>query len=79
MTGAFLNPADILDFREQCKSFEEIVAWGTLPINLDGARTAQGIRTARRVGCKTLAHYPASISRKFIAFAFRRCAWSRVR
>ena len=39
--GAFLNPADILDFREQNKSFENIAAWGTLPINLYGARTPE--------------------------------------
>jgi hypothetical protein len=31
--GAFLNPADILDFREQSQSFENIAAWGTLPVN----------------------------------------------
>jgi hypothetical protein len=35
--GAFLNPADILDFREQSQSFENIAAWGTLPVNLYGA------------------------------------------
>src|SRR5215510_2190802 len=34
VTGAFLNPADILDFREQTQSFERIAAWGTIPINL---------------------------------------------
>ena len=37
VTGAFLNPADILDFREQSRSFERIAAWGTLPLNLYGA------------------------------------------
>ena len=36
--GAFLNPADILDFREQSQSFESIAAWGTLPVNLYGAK-----------------------------------------
>ena len=36
--GAFLNPADILDFREQTQSFENIAAWGTLPVNLYGAK-----------------------------------------
>ena len=36
--GAFLNPADILDFREQSQSFENIAAWGTLPVNLYGAK-----------------------------------------
>jgi putative ABC transport system permease protein len=38
VTGAFLNPADILDFREQSQSFENIAAWGTLPVNLYGAK-----------------------------------------
>ena len=38
VNGAFLNPADILDFREQSQSFENIAAWGTLPINLYGAK-----------------------------------------
>src|SRR5215211_8152459 len=37
VNGAFLNPADILDFREQSQSFERIAAWGTLPVNLYGA------------------------------------------
>jgi putative ABC transport system permease protein len=35
--GAFLNAADILDFREQSQSFENIAAWGTLPVNFYGA------------------------------------------
>ena len=38
VNGAFLNPADILDFREQSQSFENIAAWGTLPVNLYGAK-----------------------------------------
>jgi len=37
VNGAFLNPADILDFRGQSQSFERIAAWGTLPVNLYGA------------------------------------------
>src|SRR5690349_4567249 len=41
--GAFLNPADILDFREQSQSFERIAAWGTLPLNLYGARTPERV------------------------------------
>src|SRR3954454_8713432 len=28
VNGAFLTPADILDFREQSQSFERIAAWG---------------------------------------------------
>lgn len=44
--GAFLNPADILDFREQSQSFENIAAWGTVPTNLYGGsynERAEGI------------------------------------
>lgn len=36
--GAFLNPADIQDFREQSQSFENIAAWGTVPTNLYGGK-----------------------------------------
>lgn len=43
VTGAFLNPADILDFREQSQSFERIAAWGTLPLNLYGAKTPERV------------------------------------
>ena len=39
--GAFLNPADILDFREQSQSLERIAAWGTVPINLYGAKALE--------------------------------------
>src|SRR5262245_20888306 len=45
INGAFLNPADILDFREQRKSFERIAAWGTLPLNLYGARTPERVES----------------------------------
>lgn len=41
--GAFLNPADILDFREQSQSFEGIAAWGTLPLNLYGAKSPERV------------------------------------
>ena len=43
VNGAFLNPADILDFREQSQSFERIAAWGTLPLNLYGARSPERV------------------------------------
>ena len=43
VNGAFLNPADILDFREQSQSFEGIGAWGTLPVNLYGARSNERV------------------------------------
>jgi putative ABC transport system permease protein len=43
--GAFLNPADILDFREQSQCFDLIAAWGTLPVNLYGAKTPERIES----------------------------------
>jgi len=43
--GAFLNPADILDFRQQSKTFERIAAWGTLPVNLYGAKKAERVES----------------------------------
>ena len=43
VNGAFLNPADILDFREQSQSFERIAAWGTLPVNLYGAKSLERV------------------------------------
>jgi len=45
VNGAFLNPADILDFREQSQSFERIAAWGTLPLNLYGARSLERVES----------------------------------
>lgn len=45
INGAFLNPADILDFREQSQSFENIAAWGTLPVNLYGARSLERVES----------------------------------
>ena len=43
VSGAFLNPADILDFREQSQSFVQIAAWGTLPVNLYGAQSLERV------------------------------------
>ena len=43
--GAFLNPADILDFRDQSQSFERIAAWGTVPINLYGAKSLERVES----------------------------------
>jgi len=43
VNGAFLNPADILDFRQQSQTFESIAAWGTLPLNLYGARSPERV------------------------------------
>jgi putative ABC transport system permease protein len=45
ITGAFLNPADILDFREQSQSFERVAAWGTLPVNLYGAKSLERVES----------------------------------
>ena len=45
VNGAFLNPADILDFREQSQSFERIAAWGTFPVNLYGAKTPERVES----------------------------------
>ncbi|HEX3187617.1 MAG TPA: ABC transporter permease [Pyrinomonadaceae bacterium] len=42
---AFLNPADILDFREQSQCFDLIAAWGTLPVNLYGAKTPERVES----------------------------------
>lgn len=33
----------ILDFREQSKTFDRIAAWGTLPVNLYGAKTPERV------------------------------------
>jgi putative ABC transport system permease protein len=43
VSGAFLNPPDILDFREQSQSFGQIAAWGTLPVNLYGTRSPERV------------------------------------
>lgn len=43
VSGSFLNPPDILDFREQSQSFGQIAAWGTLPMNLYGARSLERV------------------------------------
>lgn len=39
--GAFLNPADILDFRAQAQSFEHIASWVPLLLNLSGAASPE--------------------------------------
>ncbi|MEJ7710003.1 MAG: ABC transporter permease [Pyrinomonadaceae bacterium] len=35
------NPADIIDLREQAKSFERIASWDTLPVNLLGGSSPE--------------------------------------
>ena len=43
VSATFLNEADILDYRDQSQSFEQIAAWGTLPLNLYGATTPERV------------------------------------
>ena len=43
VSNAFLNAADYLDFREQAQSFDQVAAWGTLPLNLYGALTPERV------------------------------------
>src|SRR5258708_309642 len=43
VSGTFLNDADILDYRDQAQSFDQIAAWGTLPLNLYGALTLERV------------------------------------
>lgn len=45
VTETFLNPADILDYREQASSFEQIASWGTFPQNLIGAEKPERLET----------------------------------
>ncbi len=41
----FLNPADILDYREQAQSFEQVASWGTYPVNLSGGREPERVES----------------------------------
>lgn len=34
----FLNTDDILDYREQAQSFEQVASWVTYPVNLSGGK-----------------------------------------
>src|SRR5258705_11368746 len=43
VSNAFLNAADYLDYREQAQSFDQVAAWGTLPLNLSGALTPERV------------------------------------
>ena len=43
VSATFLNDADILDYRDQAQSFDQIAAWGTLPLNLYGALTPERV------------------------------------
>ncbi|HKY05168.1 MAG TPA: ABC transporter permease, partial [Blastocatellia bacterium] len=45
VTETFLNPADILDYREQASSFEQIASWGTFPQNLIAADRSERLET----------------------------------
>jgi predicted permease len=39
----FLNPGDILDYREQAKSFAQIASWYTIPVNLSGGSAPERV------------------------------------
>jgi putative ABC transport system permease protein len=39
----FLNPEDILDYREQARSLEQIASWGTFPVNLSGGKQPERV------------------------------------
>lgn len=41
----FLNPQDILDYREQAQSFAEVASWGTYPVNLAGGREPERVES----------------------------------
>lgn len=45
VTQTFLNPADILDYREQASSFEQIASWGTFPQNFLSANNPERLET----------------------------------
>jgi putative ABC transport system permease protein len=41
----FLNPDDILDYREQVQSFEQVASWGTYPVNLSGGKEPERVES----------------------------------
>jgi putative ABC transport system permease protein len=41
----FLNPDDILDFREQTQSFAQVASWGTYPVNLAGGKEPERVES----------------------------------
>ncbi|MDQ3648959.1 MAG: ABC transporter permease [Acidobacteriota bacterium] len=45
VSQTFLNPADILDLREQAESFERVASWGTVPLNLSGATSPERVES----------------------------------
>jgi putative ABC transport system permease protein len=44
-TPTFLNPEDILDFREQAQSFAQIASWGTAPENLSSGSNPERVES----------------------------------
>ena len=46
VTAAFLNPADILDFREQSKTFDRIAAWEHYPSTSTALRLLNASRAS---------------------------------
>jgi putative ABC transport system permease protein len=45
VSQTFLNPEDILDFREQAESFEQVASWGTYPVNLAGGKEPERVES----------------------------------
>ncbi len=45
VSQTFLNPQDILDYREQAQSFEQVASWGTYPVNLSGGKTPERVES----------------------------------
>jgi putative ABC transport system permease protein len=45
VSQTFLNAEDILDYREQAQSFEQVASWGTYPVNLSGGKAPERVES----------------------------------
>ena len=45
VSETFLNPDDIIDYREQAESLEQVASWGTYPVNLSGGRNPERVES----------------------------------
>ena len=45
VSQTFLNPEDILDYREQAESLEQVASWGTYPVNLSGGTAPERVES----------------------------------
>jgi predicted permease len=45
VSQTFLNAEDILDYREQADSFEQVASWGTYPVNLAGGKEPERVES----------------------------------